>query len=1173
MRSRLDRAVATATWSDIFVAARVLHLAPIHGDHIPIVLGVFQVPLHRVVRQSYRFRFESCWTTRPECLEMVQEGWDRPIPGGFPIFQVCKRITHTRFTLNDWQRRVFGARRREIGMLREQLQILLDQPLTESNQQENVQLNSKLDALLEEENSYWRQRSKVTWLAEGDRNTKYFHRKASNRRAKNRLQGLFDHNGSWQESTEGIESVVLHYFSKMFTAGVVDYGHMKSVIELLQPRVTASMNAELCAPYTAVEIKDALFQMYPTKAPGPDGMPPLFFQKYWDVVGSDVVVAVQNFLHSGQILGEVNFTHICLIPKVKDPQSVSDLRPIALCNFVYKICSKAIANRLKKFLSQIISPFQSAFIPGRLITDNILVANEVSHFIHNCYSSSDGVFSLKLDMSKAYDRMEWCFLESVLLRLGFDVSWVALIMQCVTTVRYAFLLNGQPRGYLTPTRGLRQGDPLSPYLFLLCAEVFSALLERKVLNGELKGISVCEDAPVIHHLLFADDSLLFGKATYAECFHIKEVLKDYELASGQQINFSKSNIVFSKRVPEVDKQAMAGYLGVSIEAKHEKYLGLPTYMGRNKTAPFSYIKERLSKKLAGWQGKVLSSSGKDLLIRVVAQALPSYAMSCFLLPKEFCDSLHQMCARFWWGSKDDNRKIHWLSWERLSRPKEEGGMGFRDLYAHNLALLAKQGWRILRNPNSLVGRLFKARYFSNDDLLSAPVARCPSACWHGIYTARSTLQNGVRWQVGDGSRIRIWEYAWLPRSVLFRPIRYGTSSLVLVSELLRNGQWDKEVIAANFDAVDASLISSIPLSSNHVPDRLVWHFDLKGKFTTKSAYKLAVGALHPNTTTSSSSEVSVPIWKSIWAAKIPGKIKVHVWRACTSILPTISQPRDRRVFLQDGCYFCNDVEESIVHISRVCAFVKNLLNLFPSMQSVLATPMSSMLDWLSFCLSRLSNEDFDLLLMLIWGVWKERNQRVRSGIFHSVAQVHFQVMSLFNTFKAVNVENKLTLGRQVKPWCPPPVGWLKANVDGAYNMHLRHGGLGVVVRDSMGDIVAGACCRCDDVTSPYMVEALAGRLACKIALQFHLTPIIVESDCLRLVQAVQAAGEDTSEIGRIVDDISLALTSMAGSFFCHVYRESNKIAHKLASSALVSGLQVSWSGIVPPALDEILCNN
>ena len=278
-------------------------------------------------------------------------------------------------------------------------------------------------------------------------------------------------------------------------------------------------------------------------------------------------------------------------------------------------------------------------------------------------------------MNKAYDRLEWGFLEKVLKRLGFAEEWIRMVMQCITTVRYSFLINGKAKGYIAPTRGIRQGDPLSPFLFLLGTEAFSALLEDRANSGFLKGITVCEGTPTIHHLLFADDSLLFGSASIEECTNIRNVLLDYERASGQKVNFEKGSIAFSKGVSPDQKIALADILGVDIVEKHEKYLGLPMYLGKKRTETFSFIKEKLKKKIEGWQGKLLSSAGKELLIRVVAQALPSYAMSCFLLPKEFCDSLHQLCAKFWWGSSPKKKKIHWLSWDRLCIPKEEGGMG------------------------------------------------------------------------------------------------------------------------------------------------------------------------------------------------------------------------------------------------------------------------------------------------------------------------------------------------------------------------------------------------------------------------------------------------------------------------------------------------------------------
>ncbi|KAL0409022.1 UNVERIFIED_CONTAM: putative mitochondrial protein [Sesamum radiatum] len=310
------------------------------------------------------------------------------------------------------------------------------------------------------------------------------------------------------------------------------------------------MTEDLLLPYTEAEVTRALSQMAAFKSPGPDGVPPIFFQKFWHIVKQDVVPYVLHVLNSCHMPPKLNSTHIVLIPKCKNPENLSQFRPISLCNVVYKLASKTVANRLKLLLDHIISPAQSAFVPGRLITDNILLAFELNHFLNTKTKGRQGFMALKLDVSKAYDKVEWAFLEQVMYKLGFPSPFIRLVMLLVSSVSYSFMLGGSQFGHVIPERGLRQGDPISPYLFLLCTESFSSLLQTAELDGSIQGVSVCRQAPPISHLLFADDTLIFSRASLADSRAIQTVLDTYRRASGQEINLSKSSVSFSRNTRE-----------------------------------------------------------------------------------------------------------------------------------------------------------------------------------------------------------------------------------------------------------------------------------------------------------------------------------------------------------------------------------------------------------------------------------------------------------------------------------------------------------------------------------------------------------------------------------------------------------------------------------------------
>ena len=278
---------------------------------------------------------------------------------------------------------------------------------------------------------------------------------------------------------------------------------------------------------------------------------------------------------------------------------MAEFRPISLCNNIYKLISKVRANRLRPILPSIITENQSAFIPNRLISDNVLVAFEFMHYLNHKVEGMDNYMSIKLDMSKTFDRVEWNFIKEVMEKMGFAKKWVNLIMLCIPSVSYSVIMNDKACGNITPSRGIRQGDPLSPYLFLLCAGSFSALIHKVSRDNRISGMSIGRGCPIITHLFFADDSLLFCKAKDQECQTLVDILNSYEATSGQKINTDKSSVFFSPNSPQEKKESILNILGPMQDSKHNKYLRLPNIIGKSKAQVFAKIKDRVAKKLAG----------------------------------------------------------------------------------------------------------------------------------------------------------------------------------------------------------------------------------------------------------------------------------------------------------------------------------------------------------------------------------------------------------------------------------------------------------------------------------------------------------------------------------------------------------------------------------------------
>ncbi|KAK9988433.1 hypothetical protein SO802_028672 [Lithocarpus litseifolius] len=252
-------------------------------------------------------------------------------------------------------------------------------------------------------------------------------------------------------------------------------------------------------------------------------------------------------------------------------------------------------------------------------------------------------------------------------KIGFHSTWIGWISECIRSITYSVLVNGEPKGHIIPTRGIRQEDPLSLYLFLLCSKGLNGLIEHAVDRKHIESFSLCKNGPKIPHLFFAEDSLLFCLARLEDVRKILEILGKYEVALDQKINFDKTTLFFSKNVFDSSKELVKNLLGVPKIREYEKYLGLLVVVGRNKKASLNYIKDRVWGKLQEWKEKLLSQAGKEVLLKAVVQAIPTFAMSCFRLPVGLCRDIEMLIRKFWWGQRDGKSKRIFLdAW--LSSP-------------------------------------------------------------------------------------------------------------------------------------------------------------------------------------------------------------------------------------------------------------------------------------------------------------------------------------------------------------------------------------------------------------------------------------------------------------------------------------------------------------------------
>ncbi|XP_060959386.1 uncharacterized protein LOC133030607 [Cannabis sativa] len=562
----------------------------------------------------------------------------------------------------------------------------------------------------------------------------------------------------------------------------------------------------------------------------------------------------------------INATNIVLIPKIQNPTRTNHFRPISLCNVVYKVIAKILANRIRPILPSFICPTQAAFVPGRNIHDNNVIVQEIIH-LFNRKKGKEGFFAIKIDLVKAYDRLSWKFID--------------------------------------------HGDPLSPYLFIWAADVLSRLIHDALDWGTIKGVKLSRGGPVLSHIFFADDLILVGRANLTEANGFWNCLEKLCSWSGQQVNKLKTTIFFSKNTPTNMRRDIKEGLGIDYREGCLKYLGLPLFRSRQKDADFNFILDNLTAKLQGWKAKTLSKAGRATLIKSVGLSLPMYAMQTTKLSSRMVNRIDSLVRDFWWGFEKGNHGIHLKAWDKICLPKSLGGLGFRKTKEMNQAFLAKWGWNILTGNKSLCSQVLIAKYLRGKDFLSCRYKDSDSWFWKSVVKANSILKKGACKLIANGESTEIWSDPWIPHAKGFCPKRRrgAPTNLNRVAELvLNNGRWDLQKLKLLFeqDTIAAILKGGHPSGVGR--DRWVWTLESSGQFSSKSAYLSQALERAPHC------DVAPKLWNKLWNSKILERHKVMWWSILSNALP-VRDVIGKRFHIEDtSCPLCGVGQESVEHL-------------------------------------------------------------------------------------------------------------------------------------------------------------------------------------------------------------------------------------------------------------------
>ncbi|XP_074277256.1 uncharacterized protein LOC141600897 [Silene latifolia] len=577
--------------------------------------------------------------------------------------------------------------------------------------------------------------------------------------------------------------------------------------------------------------------------------------------------------------------------------------------------------------------FQQAFVPGRLMSDSSVIAHEIIHYLNKTKKGSSCYAVLKLDMHKAFDRVSWHFLMEVMRHMRFPTAWRSLIWECISTVYYRILINGEPSS-----------------------------LARAEKMRMLTGLKISRYAPTISHLFYADDALICYKAAPKAFETLRDLFKDFESASGQMINLNKSFIKFSPNSPSDFKSHLTSILKMQSSSTFGTYLGVPIDIPRNRSQVFHPYIDNLTTRISSLSSLHLTQSSKLLVISGVLFASFYHLMAALPFPLGICRKIDSLIAAFWWRHDWKRHSIHWLKRETLQAPKEYGGLGIKNTLLLSQAMLVKNFWRIHLHPNGLLAKYLVPKYGRD---LPIPTAKSrvsnSSFLWKGICRAVDEISSGICWKIGNEKQANLFNSRWVQGTV---PIRNRTDTEPdpsLLDLLHPSGDWNTSAIFRRFAPATAKLIITMEPPLLDTDDFLYW------KYTEDGSYSVKIGYLHlwlKSNTSSSSLKSSFP-WSCIW--KSPGSLKfpLLLWRLAHNIMPTSANLKERGVSLGLTCHFCGSSEENADHLFRSCNITQHVWQssmLGLTSHANVTVPFSHWLADLVYYFSHHTSSAFDPLL-------------------------------------------------------------------------------------------------------------------------------------------------------------------------------------------------------------------